>query len=453
MKVIVVGCGKVGTAIMRSLASEGHDVVAIDENKNVVSSLSDVYDVMCVVGNGTEYETLEGAGISDAELFIAATPSDEINMLSCFMAKRMGASYTVARIRNPEISEKQLKFIKQQLEISYIINPDLLAAKEIFNILRLPAAVKIETFSRRNFEMIELILKNDSKLDGLSIKEMRKQYQANYLVCAVQRGDEVFIPSGDFVLKAGDKIGITAVPVELQKLFKQLGLVSRQARNVIILGASRSSAYLTRMLTKSGHTVKVIDMRDDRCEEFAKAVPEANVIHGNGTEQDVLMEEGITNADAFVALTGMDEANILISCFAASVNDGKVVTKVNRGELTAMAQKVGLDTIITPKKIVSNVLVWYARAIKNSMNSNIETLYKLMDGKVEAIEFITDNEFKYSAIEFKKLKIKQNILIAGIIRGKKVIIPSGDDMIMPGDRVVIFAAGQKIANLSDIISE
>ena len=451
MKVVIAGSGKIGKAIIGSLVNEGHDVVVIDDNKNVISSVSNIYDVMGVCGSATDYETLENAGVSDAELFVAVTSSDEINMLSCFVAKRMGAKYTVARIRNPETSEKQIAFIKQELDISYVINPDLLAAKEIFNILRLPAAVNIETFSRRNFEMIELIVKKDSKLDGVTLAELRKKHNSKFLVCAVRRGDEVYIPGGDFELKAGDKIGITAMPAEIQKLLKQVESNLTQVKNVMVMGASRGSSYLARMLIKSGIAVKLIDMRAERCEEFSRMVPEATVIHGNGAEQEVLLEEGISAAGAFIALTGMDEENILVSCFANSNGVPKVITKVNKTEMASMAEKLGLDTIISPKRIVSDVIVRYARAIKNSMDSNIETLYKLMDGKIEAIEFIVGEEFPYAGIPLKELKIKKNILIAGFLRGRKVVIPSGSDEIAKDDRVIVIAAGENISNLSDII--
>lgn len=453
MKVVLVGSGKTGTAIINSLVAEGHDVVVVDIDNNQTAEVSNMYDVMCVCGNATDYETLEDAGVSDAELFVSVTYSDEINMLSCFMAKRMGAKYTVARIRNPEISEKQLNFIKQELEISYVINPDRLAAKEIFNVLRLPTAVNIETFSRRNFEMIELIVKPGSKLDGVTLAELRKKHNGSYLVCAVGRGDEVFIPRGDFKLAAGDKIGITAVPSEIHKLLKQLDIMQKQARNIMILGASRVAAYLSKMLIKSGNNVKVVDMNLESCKKFTKALPEATVINGDGSEQEILLEEGITGVDAFVALTGSDEENILISCFASSVGVPKVVTKINRSELISMADKLGLDTIAAPKRIVSDVILRYGRAIRNSIGSNIETLYKLMDGKVCAMEFIVGNEFRYTGIPLKELKIKKNILIAGFLRGRRVIIPKGDDAIAAGDHVVIIAAGQNIVELTDIIGE
>ncbi len=451
MKVVIVGCGKIGTTIVESLSSKGHDVVAIDSDPVVTTAISNVYDVMCVCGSGTECDTLADAGVEEAEIFAAVTGSDELNMLSCFMAKRMGAKHTVARIRNPELSDKNLGFIKHELDISLVVNPELLAAQEIFNILKLPSAINIETFSRRNFEMIELIIKPDSKLDGVSLADLRKKYTGMFLICAVGRGDEVFIPGGDFVLKAGDKIGLTAAPTEIQRLLKQLGILQKGARSVMILGASRMAAYLTRLLVKSGNEVKVIELDKKRCEDFSKTFPEATVIMGDGAEQDVLLEEGISDVDAFVALTGMDEENILISCFASSVGVPKVVSKINRGELSVMARNLGLDTVVSPKKTMADVIVWYARAIRNSLDSNIETLYRLLDGRIEAIEFHVTSEFKYVNVPLKDLKTKNNILIAGIIRGRRTIIPAGDDVIMPNDNVIVITTGKNVDELSDIL--
>lgn len=454
MKVIIVGCGKIGTAIIDSLVAEGHNVVAVEIKSEVISALTNVYDIMCVCGSGTDCDALSNAGTADADIFVSVTNSDEINMLSCFMAKKMGAKYTVARIRNPEIRENRLAFLKQHLDISYVINPEFLAAKEIFNILKLPSAIKIETFCRRKFEMIELSVKPDSLLDGISLIDLRKKCGGNFLVCAVSRGEQVFIPNGDFVLEAGDKIGVTAATTEIQQLLKSMGVLQKKARNIMLLGASRVSAYLTRMLIKSGNNVKVIDKQISRCEEFSKLFPEASVVLGDGAEQEVLLEEGIKQSDAFVSLTGMDEENIIVSCFAASSGVSKVVTKVNRPELGLMAKNMGLDTIISPKRLISDVIVRYARALENSkQSSNIETLYKLMNDKVEALEFIVGDDIKFSGTTLKELKFKKNIIVAGILRGRKSIIPSGEDTILPKDRVIVIAAGKNIQNLSDIIED
>lgn len=451
MKIIVVGCGKIGTTIIKGILAEGHDVVVIDNSQSVISEISDVYDVMCVCGGAADCETLDEADVSKADMFIAVTGSDELNMLSCYIAKKMGAKHTVARIRNPEYNDKSLGFMKQQLGLSLAINPEMLAARELFNILKLPSAVNIETFSRRNFEMVEIRLKPDSAIDGLSVADLRKKYPANFLVCVVQRGEDVFIPSGDFVLKSGDRIGVTASATEIQKLLKNLGILQKQAKNVMILGASRTAYYLSKMLIGIGNNVKIIDKELRKCERISRTLPTVHVVAGDGAEQDLLLEEGIASMDAFVALTGMDEENILISFFAASQNVPKVISKVNRSEFASLADNMGLECIVSPRKIVADVVLRFSRAIKNSEGSNVETLYKLMDGKAEALEFNVQPDFKYVNINIKDMKLKTNILIAGIIRGRKAIIPSGEDVILAGDKVIVFAAGQSMNDLSDII--
>lgn len=451
MKIVIVGCGKIGTSIVASLSGEGNDVVAIDDSPAVIDEISNIYDVMCVCGNGADTETLEEAGVSKAELFVAVTNSDELNMLACFVAERMGAKHTIARIRKPEYNDQSLDFLRKHLGLTVSINPEWMAAQELFNILKLPAAVNIENFSGGNLEMVELRLKPNSILDGMNLIQLRREYKAKFLICAVQRENEVYIPDGNFVLKSGDKIGLTASAPEIQKVLRMWGLVQKSARSVMILGASRTAYYLAKRLIAGGNSVKIIDKDAKHCEQFAAMLPEAVVICGDGAEQELLLEEGIASTDAFVALTGMDELNILISIFASSQNVPKVISKVNRQELAAMAENLGLDCITSPKKIVSDVLARYARAIKNSVGSNIETLYKLMGGSVEALEFNVSPDFKGANIPLKELSIKPNILIAGIIRGRKAIIPSGDDVIQPGNRVVVIVSGQRLVDLSDIL--
>ena len=451
MRVIIVGCGKIGAAIVENLVAEGLEVVALDKNPDVIAEITNIYDAIGVCGNGADCEPLEEAGVDKAELVVAVTNSDEMNMLSCFLAKRMGAKHTIARIRNPEYNDKSLSFMRTQLDISMAINPELLTAHEMFKILKLPSAVTVETFSQRNFEMIELVLRQDSAIGGYSLMELRKKYSARFLVCVVQRDDEVYIPDGNFVLQGGDRIGIMATPVEVNKFIRQIGLVKKQAKSVMIIGASRTAYYLAKLLMDSGTAVKIVDIDRARCEEYAGLLPGAVVIEGDGVQQELLFEEGINSVDAFIALTGKDEGNILVSIFAESQNVPKVIAKVNRNELASMAEKLGLECIVSPKKIISDVLSRYARALKNSLGSKVETLYKLMDGKAEALEFKVQPDFEGSNIPLATLSIKPNILITGIIRGRKAIIPSGGDVILPGDNVIVLAAGKQLQDLSDIL--
>ena len=451
MKIIIVGCGKIGTTIVENLAKEGHDVVAVDRSPETVTEISNIYDVMCVCGNGADSDTLTEAGAERCDLFVAATDSDETNMLSCFLARRMGAKHTIARIRKPEYNDKSLGYLCQQLELSMAINPELQTAHELYNLLKLPSAAHIETFAGGSFELVELWLKSDSPLDGMALSELRRRYAAKFLICAVQRENELIIPSGNFVLRAGDRIALTAAPHEIQKLLRQLGILQKQARNVMILGASKTAFYLAKMLLAGGNSVKIIDKDPARCAEFCESLPKATVICGDGARQELLQEEGIASMDAFVSLTGMDEENILISFFASSQNVPKVISKVNRPELAAMAEQLGLDCIISPRNFVSGVLVQYARALENSMGSGVETLYKVMDEKAEALEFFVRPEFRHVNVPLKNMALKPNVLLAGILRGRRAIIPSGDDVLQPGDRVVVLATGHRFGDLSDIM--
>ena len=452
MKIIVVGCGKIGKAVISSLVAEGHDVVAIDDNPNTVTEITDVYDVMGVCGNGADFDTLKEANVSDAEMFVAVTGSDELNMLSCFIAGRMGVRHTIARIRNPEYNDTGLDFMRQQLGLSMSINPEQLVAEEIYNILKLPSAVRIENFSRRNFEMVELKLANDSELDGMSLIKMREKYKAKYLICTVRRGDEVYIPDGRFVLRGGDRIGLTALHTEIEKLLKMLGVLQRQAKNIMILGGGKTTYYLAKMLSGvGGSNVKIIEKERKVCENLSTDLPKSVIIHGDGANQELLLEEGISSMDAFVSLTGMDEENIMISIFAAMQSVPKVIAKINRDELLPMAGKLGVETIISPTEITASILVRYARALENSYGSNVETLYKLMDGHAEALEFNVSEKSTITNIPLKDLKLRKNTLIAGITRGRKTIIPSGDDMILSDDKVIIICANYRLQDLDDIL--
>lgn len=451
MKIILVGCGTIGATIISSLVSEGHDIVAIDSDADFLNSITNVYDVMGLCGNGADSDVLEEAGADTADLFVAVTGSDELNMLSCFLARKMGAKYTIARVRSPEYNDKSLGFMKDNLELSMCINPELLTARELYKILKFPSAVKIETFSRGNLEMIEIRLKPDSALDGMSLMEMRKTHKAKVLVCYVRRDDEVFIPDGNFRLKSGDWVGITASPSELQKLFKSLGVYQKQAKNVMLLGGSRTAHYLADMLLESGGSVKIIERNPEICERLSEALPKAVILNGDGAEQELLLEEGLRSLDAFVSLTNTDEANILLSIFASGQSVPKVIAKVNREELVRMAENMGVDSVVSPKKMVGDVIVSYARALENSRGSNVETLYKIADGKAEALEFNVRADSKVIGVPLKELQIKKGILIAGIIRNRKTVIPVGDDMILAGDSVVIVAADQGLRDLDGIL--
>lgn len=451
MNIIVVGCGKIGKTIIESLSAEGHDVTAVDSAAAALEDVKNIYDIITVCGNGADPDTLKDASAGSAELLVAVTDSDEINMLCCYFARQLGTAHTIARVRNTDYNEKSIDFMRRELHISMTINPEYLASRELFNILKLPAATKIESFSSRRFEMIELKLKPGSPLEGVKLSDLRNRYKQHFLICAVQRGDEVVIPDGNFVLQSGDRIGLTAAPAEITKLFRELKILQKQARSVFIFGGSRTSFYLARRLLAAGSSVKIIEQNRQRCEEISRLLPAASVILGDGARQEILEEEGIRSADAFVALTGMDEENILIAYYASTKGVPKVIAKVNRDELGLIAEKMGLESVVSPRKLISDVLVQYARALQNSMGSTVETLYKLMDSNVEALEFKVSADFTATNIPLKDMKLRNHILIAGIIRGKDIIIPSGADVIRADDRVVVISAAGKLDDLADIL--
>jgi len=451
MNIIVAGCGKVGTAITRGLVKEGHDITVMDVQKKKVDGLINMLDVQGVYGNSADSDALKEAEVSRADLFIAVTASDELNMLACLFARRMGARHTIARIRNTDYNDDSLSFIKQELHLSMSINPDYEAAQQLFNILKLPSAVQIETFSNKNIEMVELKLKKDSNLDGVTLSDMRKKFKIPFLVCTVTRDEDVFIPDGNFSLRSLDKIGLVASPADIQKLLKSFDLMQKQARSIMILGGSRSSYYLAKKLSFIGNSVKIIDKDEKRCEEMAKLLPSINVVNGDGTDQELLFEEGIRSMDAFIALTGTDEENILLSVFASSINVPKVITKVNSDELGKIAVKLGLDCVISPKKAVTDIVTRYVRALHNSAGNKIETLYRIASDKAEVLEFIAGADFSAKNIPLKNMKTKKNTLIAGIVRGRKTVIPSGEDCIMPDDRVIVVSTGHTFKDLSDIL--
>lgn len=451
MRVIVVGCGKIGRSIIEVFVSEGHSVVAVDVDRNVVENLNNIFDIICVCGNGADSDTLISAGVEHSDIVIAVTNSDETNMLTCYFAKKLGTKHTVARIRNPEYNDTSIGFIKSALQISLCINPDMLAAHEIFNNLRFPAAVKIEKFSARNLEMIEIIVKEDSPIVNSKLSDLRKEISAKVLICAVQRGDEVFIPDGSCVLQAQDRIGVTATSVEMDKFLKDLGLKQRKTKHTMILGGSRVAYYLMHRIIEAKSNVTLIEIDKDVCNEFVQEFPNAIIINGDGAQQDLLKEEGINDMDAFVALTGLDEENIILSSFASTQNVPKIITKINRLELASIAEHLGVNTIVSPRQIIANQLLAYARALSSSEGSSVETLYKLMNDRIEALEFVVTDKSAVTGIPLKDLKLKKNIIIAAITRNRTAIIPSGDNTIELNDRVIIISTAQKLDNLTDIL--
>lgn len=450
MRIIIVGNGKVGSTLAEQLSGEDHDVVIIDRNQQNVDNSVNSLDIMGICGNGASYRVLLEADVSRADLLIACTSQDEINLLCCLVAKKLGAKHTIARVRNPEYSD-QLVFMRDELGLSMSINPEKAAAEELFRLLKFPSAIKIESFSNNRVEIAELKLREGSPLDGVYLRDLHKLFKAKSLICAVQRGSEVTIPDGNFRLQSRDKISVIAPARDMLDFFAFLGTILPEARNVMIVGGGRISFYLARMLLDNGAKVKIIDVDPDRCAELGQLLPRAMVICGDGTDPELLNEEGIKDADALIALTGLDEENIVLGIYAQSCINGKVIAKVNRPTLTAIAESTGLESIISPRALTANLIVRYVRSMQNTLGSNVETLHRLVGGAVEALEFRVNRTFPMLDVPLKDITLKPNILIASISRNGKTIIPGGRDVISEGDRVIIVTTNRRFDDLSEIL--
>lgn len=451
MNIVIVGDGKVGATLVEHLSQEGHDIVVIDRDSKIVEQMVNSYDVMGICGNGASYDVQMEAGVSSARLFIAATSSDELNILCCLVAKKVGAHHTIARVRNPDYL-KQLPFIKEELGLSMIVNPEYDAANEIAKVLRFPNAINIETFSRGNVDLAELKINDGNPLCDMALTDIFGAFKTKILVCAVQRKADVFIPRGDFVLKSGDKIHITAPRGELVRFMKKLGIYKHRTKDIMIIGGGKMGYYLARQLSESGgYNVKIIEIDRDRCDKLCTLLPDVNIINGDGTDRGILYEQGIESQDAFVALTTIDEENIISSMYASSLGISKTVAKVNRVSYQVL-ESIGMDSAFSSKAIAANRIIGYVRALENSGESSVQTLYKLVGGQVEALEFKITADFKNIGIPLKELDINNDTLIASIIRDNHVIFPDGNDSIELGDSVIIVSKSKQFRSINQIFN-
>ena len=452
MKIVIIGDGKVGYKLAKALSSEQYDVVMIDSNERKLREAIDRLDIFCVTGDGGSVEVQKEADVPHADLVIACTSTDECNMLSCLIARRLGAKHTIARVRNP-VYFKQIDILKEDLHLSMVVNPELIVAGEISRLLLFPDASKIETFVKGRVELMEYLVTAKSRLLGMSLADVYDRFQVKILVCAVERKDQVFIPSGDYILNEGDRIHITASHQEVEKFFKLAGCHREKIKRVIICGGGRVSYYLAVQLSKLGMQVKIIEKEEERCETLCELLPKATIIHGDASDHDLLIEEDVDKADAFVALTGMDEENIIMGFFAKSQGVDKIIVKINEDRRAAMIEDFGIDSVVSPKTATADAILSYVRARKNSQGSaNVETLYQLVDGKVEALEFLVKSKTSYTNIPLKDLSLKSNNLIACIARGRKIIIPNGDDCIEVGDSVIVVTMEKQIQDIQDILA-
>ena len=450
MKIVIIGDGKVGYKLAKQLSSEKYDIILIDNNEEKLRKSIERMDVFCVAGEGGSVEVQQRADVPHADLVIACTSTDECNMLSCLIARRLGARHTIARVRNP-IYYKQIDFLKKDLHLSMVVNPELIVAGGITRLLLFPDASKVETFVKGRVELVEFPI-HCGKLEGLSLSELYARFQVQVLVCAVESGETVLIPDGDYILKAGDKLHIAASHQNMEQFFKKIALRKEKIKNAMICGGGRVAYYLASQLCNLGMNVKIIERNRERCEELCELLPKATIINGDATEHDLLIEEGIEKTDAFIALTGMDEENIIMSLFASKQSVSKVIVKINEDRRAMMIDELGLDSIVSAKTATADAILGYVRARRNSQcSANVETMYQLLDGRVEALEFIIKSENAYTGVPLKDLNLKVNNIIACIARGRKIIIPNGDDSIQVGDSVVIITMTKQIRDLDDIL--
>ena len=438
MRIVVVGLGKVGRALTAQLTAENNDLVVIDRNPDLIEDIVNIYDVRGLAGNGGCYDVQKEAFEDGADLLIATTSSDEINILACLVAKKLGTQHTIARIRNPEY-EKQLRFMRDDLGLSMFVNPEKATAREIARVLRFPSAIKREQFCRQRFELIEYRLADDNPLVGLQLSDLYRNIRVKILICAVARGSETIIPTGMFTLRAGDKIYLTASARDLESFFRKLNLFKAKASNVMIVGASRMT---------------VIDSDAARCQEMSEKFPGVLVIHGDGADAELLSEERITDMDAFVALTGLDETNIILAMYASQMNSCKVVAKINRESFAELATAKGMvDSVVSTASVTSESIAMYVRAMQNSFESeNIKTLHRLVGGRVEALEFNVAPGLPFIGVPLKDLTLRKGLLVAGIVRRNgQTVIPSGNDALQEGDDVVIVTTDTTLHSLRDIV--
>ncbi len=451
MKIIVVGCGKVGREIAMELANEGNEVTVIDKNHFKVEEISNKCDVMGVVGNGVSYQTQAEVGIQSADLMIAMTGSDEINLLCCLIAKRAGDCKTIARVRNPEYSN-EVTYVKDALGLSLAINPEYAAAKEISEILRFPSAIQIDTFARGRVELLKFRVGEGVSLAGMKVSEVVPKLKVDVLICAVERGsDELYIPGGDFQIQENDLVSIIVRPQKAGEFFKKIGIETHQVKDVMIVGGGDTAYYLARLLRDMNISIKLIERDEDRCDYLSDELPHAQIIHGDGSDQIVLMEEGLKSCEGFVALTGIDEENVILSLYAKQQSNAKICTRLRRANFDGLIRNLDLDTIVYTRKITAEYIVQFVRAMKNSIGCNMERMYKIMDERAEAVEFTVERGSHLIGIPLMNLTIHENTLVACIIRGKKILIPRGQDTLEEKDSVVIVTMQKGIRDISEII--
>lgn len=450
MEVIIIGAGKVGYTLAKYLSDEDDNITIIDNRIDALNAIVEKLDIMGIKGNGTSLNVLHEAGIRKADVVISVTNSDEVNMLCSLAAKKLGAKYTIARVRGPEYSSEIL-MLKDELGIDLVINPEKEAALEIVKLIKFPSVRSIDTFAKGKVDLVGFTILEGDELDGQAICDI-KAIKDSILISGVERDGTIHIPTGDFVLHKNDKVYVIGEHKKIESFFKKLGKFQNKIRKPLIIGGGRITHYLVDIIDKLGVTSKIVEFDIDKCVQLNESLPEAIVINGDGTDHELLLSENLQEADAFIALTGRDEENIITSLFAKNNNVKNIITKITRFNYNEIAKNVGIDTIISPKTITANKILKYIRFLKDKNNCSIENMYKIFDEKAEAVEFLIKDTVGFVDKKLKDINIAEDMIIATIVRNDKIIIPSGDDKIQIGDRIIIITKKDKLSNVNSIVA-
>lgn len=451
MKIVIAGAGRVGYSIAHELSKENHEITLIDCDADRAKKVSNNLDVLVYEGNAASYEMLKEAGVKNADLLIAVTKSDETNLLCCLCANKIGAKHTIARVRSRD-NIKQANFLKEELGLSMIINPEEETASEISRILRFPSASKVEPFANSRAESVEIKISEKNMLNGMTLSDLRSKSGANVLVCAVLRGNEAFIPRGDYVIRAGDRLNLIGAYSQINLLAKKMGVNRHTAKNVLAVGGGNVALYLAHQVYNTGINLKIVEKDKEACAKIKEAFPKVSVVYGNGNDPELLREEGIDDANAFVAITDEDDDNVITSMFAVSSRCEKVITQIHESHIIRLLSNNTLDSIVQPSSIATQRIVSYVRSMQNAYSSSaVESLYYILDRNIEILEFNVSESFKYDNVALKSLKVSHNAIVASIIHNGNCIIPSGDDVIHSGDKVIIATSLKGVSELEDVV--
>ena len=453
MKIIIAGCGKVGYALAEQLNEEGHELTIIDIKEEKVSMVGNALDVMAIQGNATSYRVQEEAGVEEADLLIAVTNKDEVNLLCCLIARKAGHCQTIARVRDPGYYA-EIGFIKEELGLSMAINPELAAASDIARLIRVPSAMEVDSFAKGQVELVRFRIPEGSPWANKPISEAGKKMGKDLLICILERegSHEVLIPDGNVILHEGDYISVIVSPSKMKAMFSGIGIESRMIRDVVIAGGGTLAYYLAKQLLESRIQVKIIENNRARCDELSELLPKAMIIYGDASGTDLLKEEGIENADAFVSLTGLDEENVMLACYVGRVSRAKVITKINKINYGGILDNFDIGSVVSPRNLTTELIIKYVRCMQNSIGSAVEAVYRMVDNKVEALEFSVKKGAKVLDVPLADLQLKKNLLLCSIVRRGKIILPSGQDKIQAGDTIIVVTTHKGLDEIEDILA-